>query len=316
MSGGALHEQSRRDAQGAAAHDQGLSSTTWRALGTSVQVVATDNLEVVRGEVERVLDAIDAAASRFRADSELRRLTPGQWTAASPLFARAVAVARAAAEWTGGAVDPTLGLALGDLGYDRTFTQVEVDGATVRVVRRGGGWRDIAVEGNRVKAPSGLDLGATAKGLAADLAAQRAGRFCDAVLVSLGGDMATSGGRAWPVLVTDSSDLDSVDHSGQVIELRGALATSSTTARRWNRGGQLMHHLLDPATCRPTRGPWRTASVLAQTCLAANTASTAAIVLGPRAPDWLRERGLDARLVHENGTVVRVGRWPDSGPQT
>jgi thiamine biosynthesis lipoprotein len=43
----------------------------------------------------------------------------------------------------------------------------------------------------------------------------------------------------------------------------------------------------------------------------ANTASTAAIVLGEDAPDWLRRHGLPARLVRTDGTVVRVVGWPE-----
>jgi thiamine biosynthesis lipoprotein len=169
----------------------------------------------------------------------------------------------------------------------------------------------VEVDGSRVKAPYGLDLGATAKGLAADLAASAAGARCDAALVSLGGDVATAGTMAWPVLVADTTDLDSTERNGEVITLyRGGLATSGTRARRWSRGGQIVHHLLDPRTAMPTTGPWQTASVLADTCLRANVASTAAIVLGVQAQPWLKERGFSARLVGEDGSVLHVGDWP------
>jgi thiamine biosynthesis lipoprotein len=180
----------------------------------------------------------------------------------------------------------------------------------VTVRRAAGGWERIEVDGLRVRAPQGLDLGATAKGLAADIAAEAAARHSREVLVSLGGDIATVGTRAWPVLVSDTADPDSADQSGQVIELRGCLATSGTAARRWVRGGQLMHHLIDPRTRMPAAGPWRTASVFATTCVLANVASTAAIVLGADAVGWLQERSFSARLVHEDGSVTRVGDWP------
>jgi thiamine biosynthesis lipoprotein len=42
----------------------------------------------------------------------------------------------------------------------------------------------------------------------------------------------------------------------------------------------------------------------------ANTASTAAIVLGAAAPDWLRHRRLPARLVGVGGDVVTTPGWP------
>jgi thiamine biosynthesis lipoprotein len=44
--------------------------------------------------------------------------------------------------------------------------------------------------------------------------------------------------------------------------------------------------------------------------VAANTASTASIVLGERAPSWLTERNLAARLVDGDGRVLRVCGWP------
>jgi FAD:protein FMN transferase len=94
----------------------------------------------------------------------------------------------------------------------------------------------------------------------------------------------------------------------------GAVATSSTTVRRWARGGGARHHLLDPATGLPTAGPWRTATVVAATCADANAAATAAIVLGDRAPAWLARHGLPARLIAEDGSVLRVAGWPDPLP--
>lgn len=301
---------SRGETQAAAAAAQGLQSATWRALGTSVQLVVTDHLEQGRAEVEQVLAAVDLAASRFRDDSELSRMPPDTWTDVSPLFARLLTAARDAAQWTDGLVDPTVGQTLRDLGYDRTFSLVTKEGPAVTVHRLPGGWRQLEVDGSRARAPYGLDLGATAKGLAADLAAEAAGQHCEAVLVSLGGDIATRGDRAWSVLVSDTADPDSDSLAGQAISLRGCLATSGTAARRWTRGGQLVHHLIDPRTGLPTPGPWQTASVLAGSCLLANTASTAAIVAGESAVKWLRDRSFSARLVRGDGTVVRVGDWP------
>ena len=96
-----------------------------------------------------------------------------------------------------------------------------------------------------------------------------------------------------------------------LIALRdGGLATSSTTARRWQRGGDVLHHILDPRTGLPAPVYWRTVSVAAATCVDANTASTAAIIRGPQALDWLSNLGLPARLVDTAGTVRTIGGWP------
>jgi thiamine biosynthesis lipoprotein len=112
------------------------------------------------------------------------------------------------------------------------------------------------------------------------------------------------------VQVGDSSD-DPVSPDAETISIyAGGVATSSTTVRRWTRGGVVLHHIIDPATGLPAQGPWRTATVVAGDCLDANIAATAAIVRGRDAVPWLRRAGLPARLVAHDGEVVRVAAWP------
>lgn len=131
-------------------------------------------------------------------------------------------------------MDPTVGASLVDLGYDRTFSLVNRNGGPVTAVRRPAGWRALEVDGHKVRVPAGLDLGATAKGVAADLAVTAAGAVSSAALVGLGGDLATVGERVWRVLVAESSGQDEEDSPGQAVDLvRGGLATSGTRARRW-----------------------------------------------------------------------------------
>ena len=90
----------------------------------------------------------------------------------------------------------------------------------------------------------------------------------------------------------------------------GGLATSSTAARRWRRGGDVLHHILDPRTGLPAETVWRTVSVTAGNCADANAASTAAIIRGRRALGWLARLGLPARLVDATGAVFTVAGWP------
>jgi thiamine biosynthesis lipoprotein len=168
-----------------------------------------------------------------------------------------------------------------------------------------------------VRIPAGirLDLGATAKALAADRAAGAVEHATGAgTLVSLGGDIATAGRvppGGWLVHVTDDHR-SSADAAGQTVAIStGALATSSTTTRRLCREGRTVHHIFDPDTGHPTESPWRTVSVTAASCVYANIASTAAIVLGRRAPKWLMRHGLAARLLAADGTVLRIGGWPE-----
>jgi thiamine biosynthesis lipoprotein len=158
-----------------------------------------------------------------------------------------------------------------------------------------------------------LDLGATAKAWAADaVVAAVSSELGDAVVISVGGDVRIDGeGTLWPIGIGERVE----DEPDEVVELdRGGLATSSTRVRRWTRGGTTVHHLLDPRTGGPAPEVWRTVTATGPTCLAANVASTAAVVLGEDAPDWLDDHGVSARLVAVDGTVLRLGAWP--GPAT
>jgi thiamine biosynthesis lipoprotein len=131
--------------------------------------------------------------------------------------------------------------------------------------------------------------------------------------VNIGGDIAVAGTAprgGWPVKIADRHDSPADGPGPRVSIVSGGLASSGIAARRWQRGGQLLHHVIDPSTGLPATPYWRTVSVTADTCLAANVAATAAIIVGPDAPTWLSERGFHARLKAEQGTVVRVGDWP------
>ncbi|HEY6497012.1 MAG TPA: FAD:protein FMN transferase [Trebonia sp.] len=305
-----------------------------------VQLVVTSPGELAgaRELLEGDLEALDLACSRFRPDSELAAVGRAARDAAgpvtvsvSPLLARAVAVSLRAAQLTDGDVDPTVGGVLAELGYDRDFAELlrgqaggDAAGAgddrsvSVRVIP---GWREVRVdvERRRLTVPGGvrLDLGATVKGWAADRAAARIARELGCgVLVSLGGDTAVAGEPpegGWRIRVQDKTSLpgDPADGPSQVVTISGGgLATSSTAARRWRRGGDVLHHILDPRTGRPAAPFWRTVSVAAATCADANTAATAAIIRGRMALSWLTGLGLPARLVAEDGTVHALNAWP------
>jgi thiamine biosynthesis lipoprotein len=143
-----------------------------------------------------------------------------------------------------------------------------------------------------------------------------AGKLGCGVLVSLGGDTAIAGtppDGGWRIRVQDVTGTLDAEPEGPVtvIAIRdGGLATSSTAARRWSRGGNVLHHILDPRTGMPAAPVWRTVSVAAATCADANTAATAAVIRGRQAPSWLTSLRLPSRLVETNGTVQTIAGWP------
>jgi thiamine biosynthesis lipoprotein len=300
------------------------ASSSWRALGTQVSVFVTEPgaLPEVQAIVVAELAEIDVACSRFRDDSELTRVNraEGRWTAVSALFLKSLQVALRAARVTDGDVDPTIGRALRLAGYDRDFAELREDRPWRVSVVATPGWRSIEVDERRgaVRVPRGveLDLGATAKALAADRAARSAAAQVEVgVLANLGGDLAVAGDPphgGWAVRVTDDHAA-AFDAPGQTVSIAsGGLATSSTTVRHWAGDSERLHHIFDPGSGRPAPVAWRTVSVAARSCVDANIASTAAIVRGDAAPAWLESAGMPARLVAADGSVLRIGAWPES----
>jgi thiamine biosynthesis lipoprotein len=302
-----------------------IAQQSFRALGSTaiVAVTAPDALPLARARVDAVIAAFDTACSRFRADSEITLLARagGAPTVVSEVLFDAVSAGVRAAQVTDGDVDPTLGGVIRALGYDRDYDALAERGpARVRMALVPG-WRTVGLDARRrtVRVPPGveLDLGATAKALAADRAAAAAHGACGCgVLVSLGGDVAVAGPApavGWRVRVTDDHRSD-VTAPGQWIAIStGALATSSTQVRRWSTDAGPAHHLLNPHTGHPAVSRWRTVSVCAASCVDANTASTAAIVRGAPAEGWLAELGLPSRLVTGEGQVRHVAGWPSEG---
>jgi len=301
------------------------SSVSFPALGGTAVVAVLDSsrVDAARAAVEQTVAEFDLACSRFRADSELSAVNAagGSSVRVGPVLLEAVEAALRAARLTGGDVDPTVGRALVALGYDRDFDSIAERAIPSVSVASVPGWRTIHVDHHhstiRLARGVELDLGATAKALAADRAAARA-QFAAGcgVLVSLSGDIALAGpapDAGWRVRVTDDHRAG-IDAPGQWISIRsGGLATSSTTVRRWVAGSEPAHHLIDPETGRPADVVWSTVSVAAASCLDANIASTAAIIRGEPAVEWLQELRLPSRLVSAGRTVRHVAGWPTTG---
>lgn len=309
-------------------------------LGTNARVAVwpPESLDPARTAVDMVLDALDLQASRFRSDSEISRINGagGGLFVLSDGLAQAVGVALAAARWTGGLTDPTVGAALIGLGYDRDFAAIDADRREpAPEPSRAPGWSSVELADFMLRLPAGvlLDLGATAKGLGADRAARAAMCAISAgepavaadvaatarrgVLVELGGDIAVAGTPprgGWPVTVAGPAAGTSPALSPRrLVRLpAGAIATSSTACRRWRRAGRALHHIVDPRTGLPADGPWQMATVAAATCADANAAATAAIVAGHEAADFLTAAGLPARIAGHDGTVRYLGGWPEA----
>jgi thiamine biosynthesis lipoprotein len=300
-----------------------LTTRTFRAIGTTATVVVQD--ADVADEAARLLAAdleeIDLACSRFRPDSELQTVHAhaGATVEVGDLLFEALLVAVDAAERTGGVVDPTVGNAIAALGYDADLDVVLARPAgPPPALGSVAGYAHVQLNpfDRTVRIPRGvrLDLGSTAKALAADRSAARIARTVGSgALVSLGGDVAVSGAApagGWAVgIARDSSaPAGSVD---QVVAITcGGLASSATSVRTWKAGDREVHHILDPRTGDTVAPYWVLVSATGASCVDANVVTTAAVVWGPDALDRLAGFEQSVRLVRADGEVFSVNGWP------
>ena len=308
-----------------------------RAIGVDCRIVATQpgDLAAARRLVDRRIADLDAAASRFRPDSEVSVLSVAPATRAddtvtlpaSALLLSLLDDALWAAAATDGLVDPTLGGAMEQIGYDADFAEIldrpMADGPMRQVSEGSGGaaaagprstLSDLRVDqqAGTVTAAVGtlIDLGSTGKASMADrIARELADTFSGGFLVDLGGDIAVAGTPpvgGWAIAV---EDLGSVSPQRLSVTTQG-VATSGTDRRHWDTPDGPRHHLLDPATGRCVPDTWRQVTCVAASALEANAATTAACVLGGAAAAWLTDRGIPARLVGEHGVTLCTPGWP------
>jgi len=297
---------------------------SFRAMNTrvEVQVVSAEGnaaREVVA--VQAVFAMYERTLSRFLAGSSLSQVNAaaGRWVEAPELLLEAVQDALAWSRRLPGLFDPTVLDAVIAAGYDRSFEQVpaaRAAGSAESAGRAVPGTEGIGIDlrGGRMRMPAAvrLDLGGIGKGLAVDTALAMLGGRWPGAMVNAGGDIAVHGAAAggpWCAAVADpfapERDLAAVRLYDQ------ALATSSTLRRRWRVGDEQRHHLIDPATGRPSTSPVVQCTAVAPTCTAADVLAKAILLAGPEEGERVLALGggTAALAVTASGEALSFGEW-------
>lgn len=272
----------------------------FRAMGTDIVVISKESRDV--DAVTEWFGFAEGVFSRFLMNSELSGLNDSVEidVAVSKPLAACLSVAQDLRARTGGLVDPAIGGALIEWGYDTTFSLV-ADRDERPVAASIGDW---SIDGRTVTRQPGtrLDLGGIAKGWACDQAVERdlAG------VVSAGGDV-RSANPDTVVAIEDPWGATAVRVSLAV----GGLATSSTTRRRWSVAGEQAHHIIDPRTMTPAITPVYSATVMASTAVEAEAGAKAVLLHGEEGLAWAEKQlWIDAALVvWRDGSVYATTGW-------
>jgi thiamine biosynthesis lipoprotein len=254
-------------------------------------------------EAEHEVRRLEGLLSRFEPDSELSRLNQRGTMVVGPELLELVGLALAARKRTRGRFDPTVHDALVAAGYDRTFDRIPASGHDLGpVAARCAGAVAVDPAASAVELDPGvrLDLGGIAKGYAADRAAAILTRL-GPCLVDAGGDIAVHG-RPWPIGV------ESTDGAVTLELADGGLATSGRDRRRWMRGGEERHHLIDPTTARPADGDLLRVTVVATSAAEAEVLAKALFFADSAAAvEQADGEGIPAVLLTRDGRTLLAG---------
>ena len=277
------------------------------AMGSEAQLIVVGG-EAGLADVARArIAGLESRWSRFLHDSEVSELTRRAGEAVPVSADTRLLVSRALSAWwlTGGAFDPTV---LGDVvraGYDRSFEDLQPEGAT-SALRPGCDAIEIGPDTVRLGAGTGFDPGGIGKGLAADLVvAELLAAGADGACVNLGGDVRVAGtppASAWVVAVEHPWRPE----PAAVLHLRdGAVATSSRLRRCWTTDDGPAHHLIDPELGIPVDARVATATAVAAHGWQAEAFAKAAFVAGPLPGlDLLDRVGVAGLVVDDDGAIL------------
>jgi FAD:protein FMN transferase len=284
------------------------------AMGTRCLIVCDPADQGLAEAGARAIDQLERRWSRFLASSELSALNRSAGGAPfrlSPSTFELVSMAVDAWRLTGGWFDPTVLPAVTGAGYDEPFAELHcVKPPPHGAPSPGPVGIDFHVADQTVSLPEGvgLDLGGIGKGRAADLVAASLSELgATGVCVDLGGDVAVAGrpdhGGPWRIGI-EAPDGELI----RAVELDfGAVATSST-ARRWQTEDGPAHHLIDPATGRPSRSGVASVTVLAAETAWAEVLAKAALLAGPdRGPELVAEAGACGVMITDSGALSEIG---------
>lgn len=307
------------DAIRAAQGDGGAPTVSrqFAVMGTVANIVVVGGTPEMLADLERTAFHLQSLWSRFLEDSDITRLNnaEGEPVTVNPLTAKLVAEMLAARILTEGEYDPTILPKLVVEGYAAS----RVNPSHVTALPASARWpidpTGTVINGNTVTLPIGvtLDSGGIGKGVAADIMMTGAlERGALGALIELGGDVRIGGtppdGTHWRLGIEDPFVEER--SIARVNLLDGAIATSSTLKRVWEKDGRSVNHLIDVHTGEAMTTNVVTVSVIAVSAGIAEVITKAGFTRRDFL-QWVPQLGAAAFVVYRDGTTAQSANWKD-----
>lgn len=279
------------------------------------------DLGSVRRGIQAQVDSVGHQLSRWVPDSSLNVMNAspsGEWQVVPPELFASLTYAFSLARDTDGAFDPTVAALVDVWGFGtagRIFSPPSAEAVSTARERVGYGKVALAVDGQRVRKPAGLqiDLSSMQHGTGADAV----GRYLESIgvtryLVDVGSEIRARGespeGGAWHVAIERPPEELSDPPADEaptlhIVNLRDAgIATSGNYRYYFDYNGRRYSHRIDPRTGEPVAHTLAAVTVIDPECAHADALATALTVLGP--VDGLKfatERNIAALFIERSG---------------
>lgn len=284
-----------------------------RALGSRLRLVSCSpaGIEAAWTAVRAEFAAVDAAMSRFRADSEITRINRagGRAGSVSGRLRTALVLADRARRLTAGRFDPRVLRDMERLGF--AAAPLGDGGATGSRDVRDTNRRIAVVDEDRFQLSGPVDLGGIGKGLALRWSAAAVQRHLggSGFLIDAGGDITTRGEAAlspmdgWSIAVEDPLGAEQPIAVCRLASGQSIATSSVRVARHPGIHGDV-HHLVDPRTGGPGGDGLLAVTVAWDDPAWAEVWSKALFLAGAAGiADEARRRGLAAWWVEADGTL-------------
>jgi len=277
--------------------------------------------------VKALVQKAECTFSRFSAESEITNINQrrGQWVSISPQTFTLLEDSVTAYTETEGLFNPFLGEAMHALGYNRSFETLplgeitsglpgkyfsKIESLTTNITVH----LEFDKERGMVRLSDlvTLDLGGIAKGWIAQYACnQLQRRGVNNGLIDAGGDIILWGqdflDKAWGIDVAHPFD-PNIEIASLWFDTMTAIATSSTIKRRWQQPNHdIVHHIIDPRTKRPSASDLIQVTVLARDLIIAEQYTKCLLILGSETGiPWIKNKRPDIAYlaVHKDGSIL------------